>query len=56
MSMRRSARIATALLCGLAVALVSDAVLNATTSEEIALGGTLLLVTVTMLTITWTLR
>ncbi len=54
--MPRSFRLIGALLSGLVVALAADAVLSVTTSDEIALGATLLLSMVTMLTFAWALR
>lgn len=54
--MRRSARLIATLLCGLVVAVAADAVLSVATSEEIAIGATLLLVMVTTLSFAWASR
>ena len=49
----RNARLIAALVCGLVVGFAADAVLSVMTSEEIALGATLLLVMVTTLSFVW---
>ena len=54
--MRHSARPIATHLCGLLVGLAADAVLSVATSEEIALGATLLLVLVTTATFAWASR
>jgi len=49
-------RLIAAIFCGLVVAIAADVVLSATTSDEITVGASLVLFTVTMLTFMWAFR